>query len=372
MPARTTGVVSFPPVIPQNPFQRLFYEALAPHGFAVRDGDLKLRWLLRHRREVRVLHFHWPQNYYRHAPRPQGLVTWLKLALFAVRLAAARALGYRIAWTVHEVYPLNTASRRVDEIGSALLARFSHVMMANDRETADFARAELGRSADKIEIVPHSSYDGAYPPGRDRATMRAELGIDDDTFVFLLFGHVTVYKRVQWFVDAFRAAELPNAALVVAGLVQDEPSADAVRAAAAADDRIKPVLEFIPDERVTELYGAADAAVCPRQDGGTSGALVLALTLGVPVLAADHPTYTDVTGRDAAAWLFTPEGEASVTAAFEAASRHPETAAAKGTAGRRLVAPLSWGSMGTRAAELLGAALAASDDLPPVIASEHA
>ena len=53
-------------------------------------------------------------------------------------------------------------------------------------------------------------------------------------------------------------------------------------AAAAADERIKPLLEFIPDERVSELFAASDAAVCPRQDGGTSGALILALSMGVP------------------------------------------------------------------------------------------
>lgn len=367
----TAGVVSFPPVIPQNPFQRMFYDALAPYGFSVRDGDLKLGWLIRHRRDVRFLHFHWPQNYYRHAPQPKGPLTWIKLALFAVRLAAAKALGYRIAWTVHEVYPLKTASRRVDEIGSRLLARFSDVMMANDRATCDLARAELGRAAEKVELIPHSSYDGAYPPGRDRATTRAEIGIADDAFVFLLFGHVTVYKRVDWFVEAFRAADLPNAVLVIAGLVQDEPSAAAVRAAAAADARIKPVLEFIGDDRVTELYNASDAAVCPRQDGGTSGALVLGMTLGLPVIAADHPTYTSVTGGDAAGWLFTPEDQRSVSATYEAAAADPELAVARGAAGRRLVAPMSWDAMGARAAELFARALG-RESSPPTVAPEHA
>ncbi len=367
----TTGVVSFPPVIPQNPFQRMFYDALAPYGYSVHDGDLKLRWLIRHRRDTRLLHFHWPQNYYRHAPQPKGPLTWVKLALFVVRLAAAKLLGYRIAWTVHEVYPLKTASRRVDEIGSRVLACFSDVIMANDEPTCALARAELGRAADKIQIIPHSSYDGAYAPGRDRGTVRAELGIADDAFAFLLFGHVTGYKRVDWFVEAFRAAELPNAVFVVAGLVQDEPSAAAVRAAAAADTRIKPILEFIADDRVSELFGASDAAVCPRQDGGTSGALVLGMTMGLPVIAADHPTYTGVTGGDAAGWLFTPENRVSVTAAYEAAAADPKSAAERGAAGRRLVTPVSWDAMGARAAELFSQALGGGGP-SPAVASEHA
>jgi hypothetical protein len=31
--------------------------------------------------------------------------------MFGLRLAAARGLGYRIVWTVHQVYPHETESR---------------------------------------------------------------------------------------------------------------------------------------------------------------------------------------------------------------------------------------------------------------------
>ena len=44
----------------------------------------------------------------------------------------------------------------------------------------------------------------------------------------------------------------------------------------------------------------------PRGNGGTSGSLVLALSLGTPVIAADTPTYREITGDGAAAWLFEP------------------------------------------------------------------
>lgn len=357
MNARAVGVVSHPAPLPQNPYQRLLYESLAPHGFRIEDdGDFKLGWLLRHRRRVRVLHFHWPWPYIVHRPSPRGPLSWIKCALFGVRLAAARALGYVVVWTVHEVRPLYSQSPRIEAVGARLLARFSSVLIANDQETAETARAELGRAAADIAVVPHPSFESAYPPGRPRAAVREELGIPDDAFVTLLFGHVSAYKQIEWAVEAFRAGAPPHAFLVVAGMVIDEQVGDAVREAAAADPRVKERLGFVPDEQVAELYGAADAALCPRQDGGTSGALILAFSLGVPAIAARVPNYVEVTHGEAAAWLFEPGDQASMAAALQAAA-DPGAARAKGEVARRLVAPLTWEATGSLTAALLNDAL---------------
>jgi beta-1,4-mannosyltransferase len=352
----STQIVAYP-LIRENPYQQLLYEALEHHGFTVGEGDMHVRWLWRNRRTARVLHFHWPQSWYVHRSQPGGPLTVVKLALFALQLTVARLLGYRIAWTIHEVFPLNPAAPWADRAGSRMLARASHVLLANDHETAEQARKELGRAADGIEVVPHPSYSGAYPEGRSRTDVRAELGIPDSAFVFLLFGHVTAYKRLDTFVAAFQSAGLQDAALVIAGLNQHEPSAQAVRAAAAEDPRIKPLLEFIPDERVAELFGASDAAIAPRQDGGTSGALVLALSLGVPVVAAEVATYTRVTDGETAGYLYTPWDEASMVSALRAAAADPADARRRGEAGRAMVTGVTWEQLAARAAARLNAAL---------------
>ena len=61
-----------------------------------------------------------------------------------------------------------------------------------------------------------------------------------------------------------------------------------------------PKLGFVPTDQVRELFEAADAAVVARRDGGTSGALVLALSLGVPVVASS--VYAGLVGD--AGWLY--------------------------------------------------------------------
>ena len=87
------GIASFPAPLAANPYQRLLYGELERFGFRLAPGaTFTLRWLWHARREVGFAHFHWPQNHYRFARGPlrRGALAWLKLPLFAARLADAR------------------------------------------------------------------------------------------------------------------------------------------------------------------------------------------------------------------------------------------------------------------------------------------
>ncbi len=340
------GIVSLPPPIASNPYQRLLYEQLARHDLPLEPVErLRATWLWTARHRVGRLHFHWPQAYY-HDDRLGGAASWVRLGLFAGRLGAARALGYRVAWTVHQVYPHESRSRRLDRAAGRLLAAASDVLIAHDRTTAQAVRRELG--ARQVHVLPHPPYAGAYPPGRPRGAVRAALGLGERTFVFLCFGHVRAYKGLDRLVAAFRAADLADAALVVAGAPIDAAAAAAVERAAAADRRIIPLLAHVADDRVAELHAAADAAVVARADGGTSGALALALTLGLPAVAAD--AYADRVG--AAGWTF-PGGEAGgLRSALERAASDAGRSQARAAAGA--TAPPDWDEVGARTAALFG------------------
>ena len=352
---RRTAVACLPPVLGENPYQRLLYEHLAPLGVELAPpARLRATWLWQARRVVAALHFHWPQPYYRASWRGHGeaLLTLVRLPLFALRLAAARALGYRIVWTVHQVYPHESRSRLGDHLAAQLLARSANALIAHEQATARDIDRRLGRG-DRVAIVPHGSYVGVYPQGRGRDAARAELGIDPAAFVFLAFGLVRRYKDVGLLLEAFSATDLPDAALVVAGLPLDEEVAETVRAAARADPRIRPLLEFVPDDRVSELYAAADAAVVARGDGGTSGALVLALSQGLPVVAADTEGYRELLGNPPAGWLFEPADEASLRAALETAAADRDRARELADAARIRAEQLAWPPIAERTAQLL-------------------
>lgn len=353
-----TRVASLPPVLQANPYQRLLYAELARAGLALEPRpQLKLAWLWRHRRTVGLLHFHWPEAYYRYGSgKVDALRSWPLLVLFALRLVAAKALGYRIAWTIHQVRPHESANRLLEQLGTRVLAAASDVLLAHDVSTAERARRALGRRAATVEVVPHGSYVGVYPPGRSRADVRAELGVQPDSFTFLCFGDLRGYKGVELLLAAFGEASLPDATLVLAGGATSERMTQLVEEA-EVDPRIRTRLGFVPESDVAELFGACDAVVLSRGDGGTSGSLILALSLGLPVLAARTPSYEELMGGEDSGWLFTAGDRESLRHALETAAADRQEAEKRGANALRRADRLAWPEIGDRTARIFYRAL---------------
>jgi glycosyltransferase involved in cell wall biosynthesis len=338
-----------------NPYLGLLYRSLERAGVPRGpDARLRLTWLLAHRRDVRYLHVHWPESLYRFERGPSSarpLLSWVKLALFAARLGAARLLGYRLVWTVHQVLP-HGVDDRLDRAGAGVLVRYADLLLAHDPETAARARIELGRASSAIEVIDHGSYVGVYPSGRSRDELRHALGIADDAVVFLCFGELRANSDVAVLLDAFALVEDGPIALVVAGNAKDREAAVAVTSAATADERIVRIDHFVPFEGVRELYEAADVAVIPRGDGGTSGSLILALSFGKPVVVADMPAYRRLVDNGAAGWLFRSGDTADMRSALEAAAAD-EGRAARAAAAQSIAETLDWNEAAERLASLL-------------------
>ena len=354
----------FPPTSDQNPYQRLLYRHLGEEGIAlVPDAVFGSAWLWRHRDEVQFLHFHWrPDRYYHwpddynrgwRPPRPLRLpLGWLRLAGFAFRLLLARALGYTIVWTIHEVLPQTTISRKLDRSAARTLSRLSHIRFAHDHATVERARREIGNAVGDVDVIPHGSYLDFYPPGRPREVVRSELGIPADTFTFLCFGSLRAEKQIEFLLNVF-ARLTGDVALVIAGVPRYERIREVILEHAAGDRRIRPLLMDVPEHRVSELFDACDASVHPRGDGWTSGSLILALSQGTAVIAAKQPAYEELTDGETAGWLFEPnDADSLLDALAAAAAEGRELAQRKGAAARQRAERLLWtdaaGSMVSR------------------------
>jgi glycosyltransferase involved in cell wall biosynthesis len=351
------GVACLPPPLRTNPYQTLLYGSLRERGYVlVPDAALKIGSLTRNTGRVAVLHLHWPESYYRHLTGPSLLrraLSWVKLAVFAARLQAARILGYRIVWTAHQVLPHETSSARLDLAGARVVAQAAHSIIVHDDATAASLETAFGsRAARKAAVVPHGPFADAYGPGRPRPKVRSELGLAEATFVFLAFGHVRAYKDLDLLIEGFCSAELGDAALLIAGQAHDATVVASVTEAARRDPRIVPLLQFIDDDRVAELFNAVDAAVVARRDGGTSGVLVLAQAFETPIVAADTPTYREALGDGAGGWLFAP-GDVNALAHALAAAAASNDARERGS---RAAARPGWDEIGVRTAALYGGA----------------
>lgn len=284
-----------------NPYQPLLHAALEREGATILPGrEPGPLWAWRAGGGVDVAHLHWIEPIVRPYPPHRGAAA--VAAFRAARLEAAlrmlRRVGARIVWTVHNIRPHEQRYPGPERRAMEAVLAAADSLITHSRHAEERVRAELGWRGE-VHAIPHGHYIGVYPPERrSRAEVRRELGLPGDAFVFLAFGKVRAYKQLPEAIAAVRATG--DAHLVVAGAPHPEVG-DGLREAAAGNERIHLHLHDISDDEVGAYHLAADAALLNYRDVFSSGALLLALSLGLPVVAPSPSTATEVAGPPAIA-----------------------------------------------------------------------
>jgi beta-1,4-mannosyltransferase len=279
------------------PYVQLLHGALAAH-----DVDLlpaaRLDPSLAHAGSGRpdVVHLHWIEYIVRSGGT--GAAAGIRAAVRTARLVAGlwalRRAGTAIVWTVHNLRAHESRHPRLEHAAMRATARFANTIVVHSEHARRQVESTYGHGRE-LQVLPHGNFTGYYPPPRrSRHELRAALGLPDETFTFLVFGQVRGYKRIPEMVAAFRQLRGADVALIVAGSAWDPIERSAVQAAADGDPRIRLRLEFVPDEEVAELHVAADAAVLGYREVFSSGALLLALSLGLPAVVPDHGSALEV------------------------------------------------------------------------------
>jgi glycosyltransferase involved in cell wall biosynthesis len=308
----TLTVAAFPRRLAGNPYCDLLYRGVEASGTQVVDSaELSLAWVVRNRGRVHVLHLHWPELYYRGRG---GRVTVRSAAGFVAALVAARALGYRIVWTVHNALPHERRGLG-DRALRWVLCRTARLVVH-----AESARRLLPHGGRDATVVPHGHYIDAYPHALDRDEARRRLGLGETDVVFLAFGQVRAYKGIPDLLEAFAALDVPNVRLVIAGGAMDSMLAASIRREAARDPRVVTHLAHVADEDVRGFFEAADWIVLPYRDVLTSGTALLALSCGRPLIAPRRGCLADL-GDDEGVLGYEPDVPGALGAALAQATR---------------------------------------------------
>ncbi len=140
-------------------------------------------------------------------------------------------------------------------------------------------------------LARHGNYLGVYDqPQTDRKTLRERYSFNDRDDVLLAFGQIRAYKRLPELVSHFEASAPPSTRLLIAGTPKDRGVAQKLKEMVAGSSRVVLLDGYIPDAQVGELYTLADFAVFNYSEIFSSGALMLALSLGLAVLAPSRGT----------------------------------------------------------------------------------
>lgn len=286
----------------------LLSAALTRAGVQVTSADRAALWRRGRQRDVDLVHLHWLEFIAPSAPGGLGLLrTVIRDARLIAALAWLRLRGIRLVWTVHNLEPHEPVHPRLEALLGMLVSRISHAVVAHSAYARRRIHERWG-SAVKVTVIPHGNYIGVFAgPQGTRADIRRSLGIPDDAYVFLAFGQVRAYKRLTDLVTSFRALARDDVRLLIVGKPVVAEEARRLHEAADADGRVLLDLREVPDGEVSGIHLCADAAVLAYRDVFSSGALLLALSFGLPVIAPNVGTAAELVGTEAGE-LFAPGG----------------------------------------------------------------
>lgn len=262
-----------------NPFISLLLRNL--------DADVhvdRFTWREAFRGRYDVVHVHWPDALLQ-APTPMRRL--LKFLQFQVLLKWNRLRGVRLVWTVHNLTP--------HEAGGGLRARAldSWDRYCTDQVFLSQAAADMVSSSDAT-IIKHGDY-------RDIRDAHSEREVPSVPGELLLFGLLRPYKGIETLLDAVAGQD--GLQLRILGRPEPKSYAESLLAHSAESDGVDLVLGRVDDADLVEAITRAEAVVLPYQKIYNSGAALMALTLGRPIIVTDSGTMRELQDEVGSEWV---------------------------------------------------------------------
>jgi teichuronic acid biosynthesis glycosyltransferase TuaC len=209
-----------------------------------------------------------------------------------------------------DVYIYPQHSRRMRTLFEDAVRGADHVI-ANSPDLAETTRTLSGILPEPLSIGIDLARFAAAP---DRAKIRAELGIGDDTFVILYVGALLPQKGVLDLAAALGRLAWPDAVALFVGAGPARPDGPAVR-----------LLGPRPNGEIPGLLAAADAFVLPSWHEGLGLSAVEAGAAGVPVVGGRTGGLANLLADDCG-FAFTPRDVDALMQALQAMRADPREA----------------------------------------------
>ncbi|MDV6314525.1 glycosyltransferase [Gordonia amicalis] len=213
-----------------------------------------------------VFHVHWPEWLVRHSNPIVRAGKYFLMTVFLIRLKVRRTPVIR---TIHNQTPHRPGTRAEALLVSAL-----------DHLTDNYiALNPFADTTSNVTLIRHGHYKDQF--GRHRFSE-----VEPNSILF--FGRIEPYKNVDKLIEKFAEMQSESATLRLVGAIEEHAFPDkaaSLRAAAASHRRISTKFQFLSDADLVAEVTRAQLVVLPYTEMYNSGALLVALSLGRPVLA---------------------------------------------------------------------------------------
>jgi glycosyltransferase involved in cell wall biosynthesis len=226
-------------------------------------------------------------------------------------LAALRPLGIKTVVNVHSVYPANWRTgyrpgRTSGDFDRAIGEHASLITVHSQRMKSDLV--SRGLAPDGIAVIPHGT---PAMPVLDGGECRAKLDLPADAKIVLFFGFIWPGKGIDFLLKVFRDVErqVPEAFLLVGGHTRrrlwgsyvDYLKLRARLMGLASHSRFWG--GYVAEEKVAQVYSAADVVAMPYQQeySSASGVVHQTAAMGKLMLCSRIAKFDEVeTGIDPA------------------------------------------------------------------------
>ena len=159
-----------------NPYGGLLAQAMREVGVELEAGypdTLTEEWLCQNQGRIDLLHLNWPNYMYDDPDLNDRLARCTELIS---NLALARLLGYRIVWTVHNLYPHESISRDLDRLAQVALTHLANAVIVHCKRARELVRTHFHRT-EGVFVIPHGNFIEPYPNNISREDARQRLGL---------------------------------------------------------------------------------------------------------------------------------------------------------------------------------------------------
>lgn len=234
----------------------------------------------------------------------------------------------------------------------------------------NFMGEHMGVDPGKLAVIPQGYYDffnfDQKLTGREA---RSRLGLDDDRYWFLFFGHIAPYKGLDMAIEAL-ARTIKNSTsggdevegrrlgLLVAG----EPDSSGMQ---IYEDRIRELglgqevslhTGHIPVKEVQLYLKAADALVLPYRESSTSAVVHLAMSFDKLVITSDVGALAETVRKGSAGLVFPSGDTEALAAAMMKLANDQETRRRLEQDRAKAERMYSWDNIATETIEVYGSA----------------
>lgn len=219
-----------------------------------------------------ILHYHWLE--FQDLKSLFGM-PWKMLCIYLFQL-----LGGNIVWTLHNEFPHDQKYLGLHSYLHKKMARWSDILHVHCSSAVMIMSDRLNAPKEKFRLVPHPEFP-AEPIHKKTAISylndRYHCELSKNESVLLMFGNISRYKQIEQVADIIIEEDFP-CKLIIAGPVKkgNMKLYEELKAKDKRSPLIKLIPEFIPEERVSWFYSAADICVFNYREILSSGGFHMA------------------------------------------------------------------------------------------------